>query len=631
MRTNNATLADPRRPAAPPRGSVGPRPWCTSARRRFAGVRALLLLALAAAALPTASRAAPLLQLSEDVMVVVEEPSDGQTVAGDVVVRGWAIDRRAAGGSGVRTTPGGVQVWLDRSAGSATGQLLGDAVYGGDRPDVAQQRGDAFRRSGFALPWNACLVPPGPHTLQVFAESDPSAPQFGFAQVSVQVGTCPGATRSSEVVGSQPIRTNPLWQAIAQRTAELRGLAPRQELYRAPLTRESYDRRYQADYARYFQSQDVDTSRLLLVAFGLLEPGFNLAATLQSFHNTLPLGIYDPDNAVLFVSSDPPESPMARVTMAHELTHALQDQHYDLKKLLPSSQATPDEQRAFPPDAQAAVRALVEGDALIVQNMYQATTIQNPADLERLAAEQAQASADADVSSLPYAVYQGTYFPYLYGPQFIYGVLGTAPLTTYGQYGPAMDPLFRRLPTSTSQILHPERYRDGVQPVPVELRSLIPILGDDWEALGDGTLGEFDHRLILDNFLRGVDPDRGTVASSGWTGDQSGVYRRRDATGAPLGDIAVVLKTRWATPADADAWAQAYADSVGLRFADPQRYAGRTDQLMRTDLGPGRIVWEMPGERAIALQRTGQFSAIAIAPDTDLARQLAEYAMAGQQ
>ena len=45
--------------------------------------------------------------------------------------------------------------------------------------------------------------------------------------------------------------------------------------------------------------------------------------------------------------------------------------------------------------------------------------------------------------------------------------------------------------------------------------------GPTGKALGDGTLGEFDHRLILDNFLRGVDPDRGTLASSGWTGDQS--------------------------------------------------------------------------------------------------------------
>ena len=105
--------------------------------------------------------------------------------------------------------------------------------------------------------------------------------------------------------------------------------------------------------------------------------------------------------------------------------------------------------------------------------------------------------------------------------------------------------------------------------------------------------------------------------------------RRLDDSGAPLGDVAVVLKTRWSTPAAATAWAEAYADSVTARYSDPVRYAGRTDQLTRTDAGPDRVAWEMPGERAIALQRNGQFSAIAIAPNAALARQMAELALSG--
>jgi len=607
-------------------------------RSRFGAVGAVarpaarlgLLIALLAVQGVAPLRAEPLRQTSDQVTVVIEEPSDGQTVSGEVVVRGWAVDRRARDGTGVRDTPGGVQVWLDRGAGSATGQLIGDAVYGTERPDVAERFGDAYRRSGFALPWNSCLVPEGRHTLQVFAESTAASPEFGFLQVAVQVAPCPAAAQPSEVVGSQPLRSNPVWQAIAQRTAELRGLAPRQELYRAPLTRDTFARRFQADYARYYQSQDVDTSRLLLIAFGLLEPGFNLAAALQSFQTNLPIGLYDVDNKVLFVSRDPPESPLARVTMAHELTHALQDQHYDLSRLLPSSRpAEADRQQTSDADAETAVRALVEGDAILVQRMYQATTLQDPADLQRLETEEQEVSAGIDFENLPNVIYQTTYFPYLYGPQFIYGVLGSEPLTTYGQYGPAIDALFRRPPTSTSQILHPERYRDHVEPVPVTVPSLDSILGSDWLPLGGGRLGELSHRLILDEFLRGSDPQRGAEASGGWTGDRSAVYRRLDDSGAPLGDVAILLKTRWSTPAAATAWAEAYADSVAARYGDPVRYAGRTDQLVRTDLGAGRVVWEMPGERAIALQRSGLFSAIAIAPDAALARQMAEFALSG--
>src|SRR5581483_9413698 len=145
---------------------------------------------------------------------------------------------------------------------------------------------------------------------------------------------------------------------------------------------------------------------------------------------------------VLFVSRDPPESPLARVTMAHEITHALQDQHYNFQELLGlRARRTGAGAADVVPDQQAAARALIEGDAILVQRMYQATTIQDPAELQRLADDEAAASAAVDMTDLPYVVYQSTYFPYLYGPPFIYGVIGEEPLTTYGRYGPAVDQL----------------------------------------------------------------------------------------------------------------------------------------------------------------------------------------------
>jgi hypothetical protein len=401
-------------------------------------------------------------------------------------------------------------------------------------------------------------------------------------------------------------------------------------VYRAPLTRESFDRRFGGEFAQYYQSQEVDTSRLLLIAFGLLDPGFNLAAALQSFQASLPLGTYDADTRTLFVSRDPPDSPLAQVTMAHEITHALQDQHYGLQALLPSSiRAQRPEGREIVPDQQTAIRALIEGDASIVQQMYQATTIQDAAQLARLEQEERANSAGIDLESVPYVVLQSTFFPYTYGSQFIFGVLGTEPLTTFGQYGPAVDALFRRPPVSTSQILHPEHYRNGVEPIPVEVGDLTRLLGDEWVPLGEGQVGELEHRIILDNFLRHIEPERAAQASGNWAGASSGVYRRRDATGEPLGDVALVLKTRWATPAAAATWASAYADTVPLRFGDPQRYAGRTHLLESYAPRPGRLSWLMPDERAIALAWAGLFSAIAIAPELDVAQELAERALAG--
>jgi hypothetical protein len=585
---------------------------------------ALVALAPAPRAVPAA--AAPLAQLSDEVVVVIEEPRPGETVVGQVLVRGYAFDRRATDDAGIRPTLGGVQVWLNRGAGAATGRLLGDAVYGDERPDVAAAQGAQYRAVGFVFPWDSCLIPEGRHTLQVFAESTRGAAvEFGFAQAEVLVGPCPTPPAASGVPGSQPLRGHPVWEGILQRTSELRGLAPREEVYRAPLTRETYDQRWGAELARYYQSPALDTSRLLLEAFGLIDPGTNLAEEVRRLQTTLPLGLYDATYRVLFVSRDPPDSPLGRVTMAHEITHALQDQHYGWPTRL--AQPTADA-RELTPEENTALRALLEGDAILVQRMYQATTIQDPAELERLHAEEAAASAAADFSRVPYALYQTLYFPYFYGPSFIYGVLGEGPLTTYGQYGPAVDPLFRDPPISTSQILHPERYRAGVRPVPVALPALDPLLGDEWVLQGEGQHGEFNHLIILDNWLRAVAPDRAAATVSGWTGDRATVYRRRGPGGLLTDEAIVVLTTRWESAAAARGWAEAYAETVALRYQDPTRYSGRSHLLRSTTPTPDLWTWEMPGERGIALLHRGLFTAIAIAPTAAQAAQLAEYVLA---
>lgn len=598
-------------------------------RRPSLALIALLVSTLAGASSGPLERAlaVPLSQLSDDVVVVIEQPTASETVVGEVVVRGYAFDRRAAEGTGVRSTLGGVQVWLDRGAGSATGRLLGDAVYGVERPDVAATQGTQYLPVGFTLSWDTCLIPEGPHTLQVFAESTAGdGVQFGMEQVNVVVGPCPARPTVSSVPGSQPLRNHPAWEAILQRTSELRGLAPREELHRALLTPESYDQRWGAEFARYYQSPALDTSRLLLVAFGLLDPGTNLAEEMRRLQSNLPIGLYDAVNRVLFVSRDPPDSPLGRVTMAHEITHALQDQHYHWPSRLVEAAAG---ERELPPEENTALRALLEGDAIIVQRMYEATTIQEPAEVERLRAEETAATAGVDFSRVPYALYQTLYFPYFYGPAFIYGVVGDGPLTTYGQYGPAVDRLFRDPPISTSQILHPERYRAGIHPLPVTLPSLTPLLGDEWVLQGEGQHGEFNHLVLLDNWLRATEPDRAAQVASAWTGDRAAVYRHRGPEGTLRDEVVVVLRTRWESEAAAQAWAAAYADTVVMRYQDPVRYSGRSYLLVSDQPAPGLWTWEMPAERGIALLQRDLTTVIAIALDREQAAQVAEYVLAG--
>jgi hypothetical protein len=105
-------------------------------------------------------------QVSADegsVRVVVDAPPAGSRVGGAVVVQGWAADPASASGTGVAR----VVVYVDGEA-SAGGALAGEARYGLARPDVARALGAGrFQPSGFALP---LTLPPGPHTLYVYAQ-----------------------------------------------------------------------------------------------------------------------------------------------------------------------------------------------------------------------------------------------------------------------------------------------------------------------------------------------------------------------------------------------------------------------------------------------------------------------------
>jgi hypothetical protein len=121
------------------------------------------------------------------VLIVVDSPTPGSTVGSVVLLQGWAADPTSEQGTGVA----GVYVYLDGERG--TGRYLGRAPYGLSRPDVAQQLGaERYRNSGFALP---LVLPPGPHTLYVYAQpSDPARAGEGSSAVPVALLVNPVAS-----------------------------------------------------------------------------------------------------------------------------------------------------------------------------------------------------------------------------------------------------------------------------------------------------------------------------------------------------------------------------------------------------------------------------------------------------
>jgi hypothetical protein len=182
----------------------------------------------------------------------------------------------------------------------------------------------------------------------------------------------------------------------------------------------------------------------------------------------------------------------ARVALVHELTHALQDQNFDLATLSRDAAADPDRARAL--------AALVEGDATRVELAYLAALP---------AAERAAVRARRDHSPSPASYGQlAASFPVTVGRDF------TAALAEQGG-NPAVDAAFRRPPASTAQVIDPRAYQAGTEPLGVRPP---PGVGQRVDA---GTLGQFGLAALVTGGRRVVNAG----AAGRWLGDSYGTFR----------------------------------------------------------------------------------------------------------
>ena len=360
----------------------------------------------------------------------------------------------------------------------------------------------------------------------------------------------------------------------------LRGLEPLAPITPVVLSRDALRDRLGADMAA---EGDPDASRddvLELSAFDFLERDYDLYAAQLELQGDGILGFYDPETAEFVVVNEGAllDAP-AQWTHAHEFVHALQDQHYDLDAL------TDD---AVNSEFQAAVRALAEGEADLVQRLYLTEGgFFSQEEFQAIVTEIAQ-SDGSELDDYPPVLISSLSFPYSSGYRFVE--------TLYDAGGfEAIDAAWADPPRSTEHILHPERYLAGDAPQIVTLPPLTDTLGVGWELLEDDILGEFFLREYLDQQLAAAVAER---AAEGWGGDRYAVYWN-EATGG----LVMALRLVWDTAEDATEFAAEYPDyPAGLLgvVAQPQP--------------DGSACW-VRGE-AICFLQAGAESWVVRAPDT---------------
>jgi hypothetical protein len=284
------------------------------------------------------------------------------------------------------------------------------------------------------------------------------------------------------------------------------------------------------------------------------------------------LGYYDQKVKEFFVKNDGTKlSPTAKETLAHEYVHALQDQHYDLEKLLPDK--TTDDDKA------TAIRSLVEGDATVSGILF-AQSHFSPAEYQSIIDDSTNSDTTV-LDSAPKYMSDSLYFPYNEGVQFVIALGITNSFTPINKA--LADP-----PVSSEQIMHPEKYTAANRDMPkvVAAPPLTDTLGAGWTQSDNGTLGEFDLKEML-TFNGATDPDG---AAAGWGGGTYSLYLNGDK-GLSM------INTTWDTTKDADQFMDALDEtfvndskqgdvivgSDGLRFYIVKRTNDDISILSSTD------------------------------------------------
>jgi len=328
---------------------------------------------------------------------------------------------------------------------------------------------------------------------------------------------------------------------IQAQVVEIRGLEPRRPVTPTLLTREELGDLLRAAIEEGSPPELLAAYERLYRGMGLMAVDVSLATLYGDLVESQAGGLYVPDDESLYVVSEAGGlGPLERVLFAHEFEHALQDQHFDLVAI----QSDLVDQT----DRQLARQALVEGDAYVLNARWMLEHL-SPAELSELIAQSTDPELLAALDSIPPIIQSAFLFAATHGTQWVLGVQAR------GGW-PAVDALWTRLPESTEQILHPEKYASNEVPIEVAVPGgLTDALGAGWTALLEDTLGE--HQLGI--WLSGDEAPNGIVATlpadaaaaaAGWGGDRVVVL------GGPNDATAIVLTTEWDSANDAGEFAE---------------------------------------------------------------------------
>jgi hypothetical protein len=404
-----------------------------------------------------------------------------------------------------------------------------------------------------------------------------------FAALAIAVlssGADVGARQRAKTVAAVSPKTLAIRAAtieVLRETSELRKLPILRRVRSGAQSRDEIERMLVRNLNESAKPEQLRASEIALRKLGLAPADFRLRPFIIKLLTEQVAGYYDPKTRVFYLADwiDPDGQ---RPVIAHELTHALQDQHFKLRRF--------EKWPKHDSDAELAAHALVEGDASLVMEQYLAG---NPLRMMSFIKSMLLGGGGSteQLDKAPRVLRESLTFPYFQGLTFTKQV--------YKKGGwEGVSAAYKKLPKSTEHILHPEKYFAGDEPQKIALKDISLALGKNWKMADNDVEGEWGYYLLLDEFLKSGDESK--KAAEGWGGDRYALF-----TGPNEQDALIAQKTVWDTEQDAREFFDAYVKRTSKRYGvEPAETDAPAARLWKTK--EGDVLIEQTGASVIVVE-----------------------------
>jgi tetratricopeptide (TPR) repeat protein len=379
-----------------------------------------------------------------------------------------------------------------------------------------------------------------------------------------------------------------IW-SIQEKVQEIRELDPTTQVTMETLTSEEL-------LDMFEESMDEETQLAMerdqefLFMTGVIPEDFSLEDIWGDMYSEQITGFYIAGEDTLYLIEQEQPSASDEITLAHEYVHALQDQVYNLEELDDQTENS---------DQSMALDALLEGDATFTASEY---VIEHISQVDLADAITKIEKLETPVTdSIPYYFKEAASFPYDFGMEFVAAL--------YEQGGwTAVDEAYSNPPQSTEQIIHPEKYWDGEEPIPVTMPELYPEFSETWEEVTQDVLGELGVQLML---AESLGPAGALQAADGWGGDEYQLFFNEEEE-----TYATMIRVVWDDEDEAEEFLSMYQVAMENRSG----FTPVIDDMIREDQV---YTWESE-EYTICIIQFGRYTTVVIAPDRETTGKMAE-------